>query len=190
MITASKLFLNTDKRIIVFFVKFVLIYVSLYLFNYAIIGVTSPSGIYIEWIDKHFNYLIAFRGFLLNVSSHIMRLFGYIPTVINDGMYIAGGVGVTLALPCLGIGIIFFWWAFVLSFPQLTSHKIKYFAVGTFVFVSLNIIRICLLSAFLSHGYNKNINHHLIFNIITYIAMFILIFKWINLSTTDNLKHE
>lgn len=177
--------MRTDKRIIFFFVKFILLYCLLYGFNYAFTGITSPPNYYNPWLDQHLNYLSAFRVFLLSASSSLIDLFGYKSVIYKNSLHIVGGVGgIRLAFVCMGTAVICFWWAFVIAFPQTLINKIKYFILGTLIIVILNILRITFLTIYLANGSHRlGRNHHAIFNLIAYSVMSILIFFWINQST-------
>ena len=167
----------------VFFVKFILLFCLFYGFNYAFTGIVSPPNYYNPWIDQHFNYLRFFRNFLLHTSSLFVGLFGYHAVITGHHMRVDGGGGIRLAYACMGLGILCFWWAFVLAFPQKIAYKVKYLCIGTLAIILLNVMRISLLSIYLSHATLAYKYHHFLFNVATYAVIFFLIFKWIDKST-------
>ena len=103
-----------------------------------------------------------------NISGHYLN-------VIN-------GASVHLESGCIGIGILRFWWAIILAYPQKTGLKLKYFFLGTFGFLLLNIARFCVLAVVYTKSAGtpfRNMDHHFIFNCLTYMVLFIFLYKWL-----------
>lgn len=81
---------------------------------------------------------------------------------------------------CLGIGIFSFWGAFIIANEGTALNKLKWVLIGTLTIWLINVGRIVLL--LLAHN-NKwvspiNINHHTMFNIVAYGAIFLLMYAF------------
>jgi exosortase/archaeosortase family protein len=174
---------KTEKPITVFLVKFIVLFCLFYGINYGFIGLTIPGGLYWPWLDHHLNYVVAFRSFLLHSASAIIGLFGYRSIVAGYYLFVFNGATLRMVYSCIGLGILSFWWAFVLSFPQSRAAKIRYFLLGTVLIIAMNIIRISALAILYTKYSGKqyrNIDHHLIFEICVYGVLFFMMYRWIN----------
>jgi exosortase/archaeosortase family protein len=147
-------------------------------------GVTVPGGMYSPWLDKHLDYVQAYRDFLLHASAFFIRLFGKHTEIGEFRVGINHGAGVRLVYSCLGFAIFSFWWAMILAFPQTMKNKLKYFFGGTFVIIIMNIIRIVGVAIIFTSDWGRahqNFDHHLMFNIIVYGILFYMLYKWFNI---------
>jgi len=184
----NRIYKHIDKQIVLFLVKFVVLFILFYGFNYGFIGITAKGGLYWEWLDKHLNYVAAFRSFLLHTSAGILNILGFRSVAAGYYLFVVNGATLRMVYSCIGLGILSFWWAFVLSFPQTKAAKAWYFIWGTIVITAMNIIRITALAIlytkYSGKGY-KNIDHHLIFEICVYGVLFFMIYKWLNLPVAE-----
>jgi exosortase/archaeosortase family protein len=165
---------------------FLLLYGIFYGFSQFTIGITSPGGgFYSQFIDTHLNWFAGLRAFFLNTSAAIIRFFGYTVTVyLPYRMKITDGAGVVMVHSCVGTAILSFWWAMILGFPQTLANKIKYFVAGTLSIFILNLARIAGVAMILSTPWGKahrNIDHHLLFNLVVYGFLFLMLYKWFNI---------
>ena len=164
-----------------FFVRFVLLFLAFYFFNIFFLGITTAEGkLYSPFLDQKLNYISWLTNSILYVANAIDHLFGihsYVQNAYNIKTY--SGASVTVWLPCLGLGIMSFWVAFIIA--DVNSWKKKLFwilaGVGTIWFI--NCWRIALLLLALEKNWYQNtyIDHHTIFNIVAYII--ILFMTWL-----------
>lgn len=171
-------------------VIFLLLYCFFYFGNKAFTGLTVPHGYYIPFLDQHLNYVRAFRNFLLQSSAFLLRLAGHSTYVYDQGIKMEHG-GVRLIYACLGFAILSFWWAMILAFPQTIKNKLLYFFGGTVIIITLNIIRITAVALVFNSDWghaHRNVDHHLIFNIISYGILFYMLYRWFNLKPSNPSK--
>jgi exosortase/archaeosortase family protein len=183
---------KSDWPIVTFLVKFVLLFALFYCLTYGFIGITVPGGLYSEWLAKNFNYVAAFRSFLLHSASAVISLFGYKSIVVGYYLFVLNGATIRMIYSCIGLGILSFWWAFVLAFPQTVAAKARYFIIGSLLIIIMNIIRVSALAMIYSRYkhrvvYNA-VDHHLIFEICVYAVLFFMIYKWLNAPVNNAQK--
>ncbi|MBS1773982.1 MAG: archaeosortase/exosortase family protein [Bacteroidetes bacterium] len=168
-----------ENIIAVFIAKFSVLFTVSYAFDYAMTGITVPGGYYNEWIDNHFNYVAFLRTLILKSAGFVVHHFGFDYTIDQYHLRIPNVSTVKMVFSCIGTGILCFWWAFVLSFPQPAKSKARYLLVGTLVIVLLNILRVAGLVMIRSVNSMKHtkIDHHLIFNIVVYVLIFLMIVR-------------
>lgn len=164
---------------------FLALYGLFYGFTQFTIGITAPEGYYNEFIAAHLDWFAGLRAFFLKISAAVIRLFGYDVTVyLPFRMKITDGAGVVMVHSCVGAAILSFWWAMILAFPQTRANKIKYFVAGTILIFVLNIIRIAGVAMIISTSWGKahrDIDHHMLFNIVVYGLLFLMLYKWFNI---------
>lgn len=170
--------------IIAFVVLFALLFALMYYGNLFFIGITTQGGgFYSPLLDEYFNYVKWFRSFLLHASSLLPAILGYESRVSDFHIYLTGGSYIKLVHTCLGLGLLSFWVAFVLSYPQSRKEKILYLLIGCGVIILLNIIRItALLLIYSKNGtaQYKDFDHHLYFNIGVYTIIFFMMKRWMD----------
>lgn len=156
-----------------FFVsRFLIIFVALYYFNIAFIGITGRGGVYIEFIDQHLNYIRWLRESIIYLSSVVLHLFHYDTIRLPYHLKIIDGVRVGVGYSCLGYGIMSFQIALALSYPFKYLVRRVYLFVGLLIIYILNILRISAVGIAYTELSNFNIDHHFIFNIISYFVIF------------------
>jgi exosortase/archaeosortase family protein len=169
-----------DKSIRLFVLKFLFYFILFYGLSYAAIALSVSGGYYIPFIEKHFNYVSGLRRLLVNVARYIASGFGYTCHVSGYTLYVNGGVGVHVGVSCAGIGLISFWWAFVLAFPQTLKMKLAYLTIGSAVIMLLNVIRVAGLAIVYTRYGRQTVDHHLLFNIVAYAVLLLMIIKSID----------
>ena len=146
----------------------------LYYGTYAFIGLSAKGGLYIEWL-KYVDYVGLYRKILLKSSEGLLTILGY--NAYTRGsfyLYINGKNGIQLIYECLGIGILSFWVAFVVTDIYGTiKAKLKWVLIGITVVTLLNILRLTLL---LVAANKKWVNvmlfdHHTFYNTMLYIIV-------------------
>ncbi len=167
-----------------FVAAFFIIYGCLYAFNYAWTGLTIPGGSYSAWLAKNGDYISGLRLIILKGASALLSLFSYDNYVSGYYLHINGGKTVRMVYSCIGLNIIFVWWAFIISFPQLVKNKLVYIVAGTMFITLLNMVRIALVavSPYKGNFMNTSLDHHTVFNFMVYAIIVLVIFRIIDKS--------
>ena len=168
-----------NKPLISFIIKFLLIFLLLYLGTKLIIGLTYKEGLYVKFIDEYFNYVSWIKKSLMYGAQMVAKLLGY--TAIKEENYtirILKGRGVIISQGCVGYGVMSFWIAFVMSNQTNIRKKIIWSLMGLTIIWLINTIRIGLFLVAINKGWSMplGIDHHSWFNIFAYIGIFILIY--------------
>lgn len=170
-----------QKDILIYVIKFLIVFAIFYYGTVAIIGLSSPAGHYSLFVDKYLNYITGFRKGLLLGAKFLLKLAGYETYLANEFVLrLQNGKGVRMVYSCLGYGIMSFWAAFVIANKGDLIKKAAWILMGLFLICLINVLRICLL--LLSN--NKvlaipfHINHHTLFNVSAYLLIFILIWLY------------
>jgi exosortase/archaeosortase family protein len=165
-----------------FVLLFLIYYGVFYVSSRVFLQLVTPGFYYSPFFDNNLNLIGAYRSFMLYMSSVICHIAG-IPTFISgETLNMNNGSCVIVHFGCLGIDIISCWWAIVLAYPQTKLLKVKYFLAGTLGFICLNILRIGLLAILHKKSARPilaNMEHHTLFNIVSYILLFALLYKWL-----------
>jgi len=168
-----------------FVAGFLLVYGLLYSFNNLWLGLTIPGGYYNAWVAQNADYISALRNFILSGSSTLLEWFGYDTYVHGHYMRIIGGKAIRMVYSCIGLNIIFAWWAFNIAFPMALKRKLVYLLSGTVLIILLNMVRIALvaLSPYEGNFMNTSLDHHTVFNFVVYGLIILAIFRIINQNT-------
>ena len=144
-----------------------------------IVGVCAPGGYYSSFIDHYFNYVKWLRATIMYTCEYALSLVGYKTYLQNPYLLkLQGGLGVHIVYSCLGIGVMSFWGAFVFANERTWIQKLKWIIGGWIIIWSINVTRIVLLILATNKGWVApfNLDHHTLFNIAAYTAIFILIY--------------
>lgn len=164
-------------------VKFAALFISLFLVfyygNILFFGITSPGRNYSAFLADHLNYISALRWVLLHSSAFVLNCFGFATIVNNYDLLVAGHGMIQLVYSCLGLGVLSFFLAFVISYPKPLKPKIIFIVAGVLGIEILNVIRFVLLALFWNKQNNSIIDHHTIFNVIIYIIISITLYIWV-----------
>jgi len=166
---------NSKKnyRVIFFVSRFIIIFLLLYYFNELFIGITGEGGrFYSSFLDQHLNYIRWLRESIIYFSSLVLSIFNYDTIRLPYHIQIINGVKVGVGYSCLGYGIISFQIALALSYPFKYLVRRVYLVLGLFIIYILNILRISAVGIAYTELSNINIDHHFIFNIISYFVIF------------------
>ena len=162
-----------------FAIRFLSVFTLLYLFNLSFIGVTASGGLYIEWLDKHLNYIAQWRALNIHSTAMLLKLLGQ---QVETGIYtltVQNHSGFRLAYSCLGYGVMSFYAAFIVAFPKPAKSKGLVLFIGLLLIQTLNILRLTTISLFWKPAHaNAWIDHHLIFNIIIYAILLYILLIW------------
>lgn len=162
-----------------FTILFLILFLVFYYFNIFFFGITSEGNYYSAFLANHFNYIDWLRWLLLHSSAKIINWLGYTAITSKYQLLVAGNGGIRLVYTCLGLGIMSFFAAFVLAYPQPLKPKLIFLFAGLFIIQLLNVIRFILLSLFWNRHRQQAIDHHTIFNLIIYIIIVISLYFWI-----------
>lgn len=168
-----------------FVAGFLLIYGLLYGVNHLWMGLTIPGGYYSPWLAEYADYISSLRKLILAGSSTFLEWLGYDTYVHGHHMRIIGGKAIRMVYSCIGLNIIFVWWAFNIAFPQPVKRKIIYLLSGTVLIILLNMVRIALVALSPREGnfMNTSLDHHTVFNFVVYGLIILAIFRIINHNT-------
>jgi exosortase/archaeosortase family protein len=106
---------------------------------------------------------------LFNIETYTIP--GFVVRIVD-------GTGVTIAMDCVGYGVMSFWAAYVIASGGAIKRMLVWTFAGMFLLWFINVIRISLLLV----AYNKHwsmpfgIDHHTWFNIVAYIAIFAMMY--------------
>lgn len=169
-----------DKKIFsLFFVKFILLFCVFYYGTLMVIGLSSETGYYVGFIHHYFDYVSILKLSLLKGAGFVANLFGF-DTVTESGdlIRVVHARGVRVALSCLGIGVMSFWAAFILSNKLPIKQKTIWIFGGLLLLWVINTCRIGLFLVSINKGWQMplGLDHHTWFNIVAYAAIFIMIY--------------
>lgn len=173
----------TRNSAIRFGLNFILLFAFFYYFNLFYNGLTSPGGIYIDFLSQRLNYVQGLRNFLLQCSSTGLHWLGYQTKINNYSLMAVGFSKITLAYDCLGLGVMSFLTAFALTYPAKLKLKLWLLISITIAFQLLNIIRFMLLALYGKGEGIGQIDHHTVFNILIYVLISVTLYVWIEKST-------
>jgi len=168
-----------QQSFIKYLAKFILSFCVLYYGTIAFIGISSPGGYYVDFLNKYLNYVTWLRAGLLYSSTFVLDLFQY--QVYLPDMYtikLQNGRGVHIGYDCIGYGVLFFWIAFVFANTIPFASKVKWMAGGVLIIWMINVARVCLLLVAVNNNWKSpfNFDNHTWFNIVAYAAIFTMIY--------------
>ena len=173
--------LSTTKNValVSYLVKFIFSFCILYFGTVAFIGLVSPRGYYLPFLDHYVNYIAWLRASLLYAVSQLVSLTG--AQTFDSNIYSIGiknGSSIHIVYSCLGYGIMSFWTAFIVANTGDWKRKTSWIVSGILLIWCINVLRLFLL---LISNNNKwkvpfKIDHHTLFNIMAYGCIFILIY--------------
>jgi exosortase/archaeosortase family protein len=162
-----------------FVITFILLFLAFYYFNIFFFGITSHGHYYSAFFADHLNYIRGLRWILLNSSTQILNWLGFASITNDYDILVAGHGTLQVVYSCLGLGVISFFAAFVLSYPQKWKPKIIFLIAGIIGIEFLNIIRFVLLGIFWNKSDARIIDHHTIFNIFIYLIIAVVLYFWV-----------
>ncbi len=168
-----------DKNFISFSIKLIVVFLVAYYGTVAVIGLTSPGQHYSPFIQKYLNYPDWMRYSLLHGSKFLLSITGTETYITDDfRLRIPEGRGVFLSYSCIGYGVMSFWIAFVVASAGSAKRKALWWIGGLILIWLINILRISLLLVAINKDWDSpfGMHHHTLFNIVAYIAIFIVIY--------------
>jgi exosortase/archaeosortase family protein len=173
------MFDKKHRSFVSYLVKFLVIFILLNYGTFYFIGLATPGGYYLEFLDRYFDYPEGLLKSLLWGCQLLYSIFGISTFVANyDQLWIRGGAGVQVAYDCLGYGVMSFWAAYVLANTAPFLKKMKWLAGGWLLLWLINVSRISLFLKSVNEkwGMPFGVDHHTWFNIISYLCIFLMIF--------------
>ena len=172
--------------------KFLIVFISLfsllYFFNIIYFGFTLPGNHYSAYLDQHLNYIRYFRHLLLELTSLLLRIFGFTSITNDYELLVAGHGKIRLDYSCLGLGLMSFFIAFVIAYPRPLKGKIIFLISGILSIQILNIVRFVYLVLYWDKKNETVIDHHTLFNIVIYVILGIVLYFWIKRNDTKPLS--
>ena len=174
----SSLLIN-NKKLLLFIGCFFIID---YFFKGYISITDKTSNHFILFFSEYLNIVKWYRDLLLHGTRFFVEGLGY-TTRIHDNFYIQinNWNQVVIVYSCLGFGVISFWTAFIISNTGNLKYKLFWLFGGIVALTFLNIIRISLLliSNYRSFANVIPFDHHTMFNVLSYLLIFLLIWRYI-----------
>jgi exosortase/archaeosortase family protein len=165
-----------------FVILFLGLFFLLYYFNIFYMGITAPGNYYSSFLDEHLNYISGFRHILIAISAWVLRLFDYQVYTSDTTLHALNAGGINVVYSCLGFGVMSFFTAFVIAWPERSVRsKLLFIPAGLLLIQILNIARFILITLFWRQSpYRSMIDHHTLFNIILYGILLASIYFWID----------
>jgi exosortase/archaeosortase family protein len=161
----------TDKKFILFLVKFLVVFLVCYYGTIAIIGLSAEHGLHSPFVAQYLDYVSWIRTSLLYGSKWMLSMFG-VDTYFNNEYNIrqVNGRGIVIVYTCVGYGIMSFWTAFVVASVASWRKKLIWWAAGISFFWILNVTRLSLLLVATNKNWAMPLgwDHHTWFNLIAY----------------------
>jgi exosortase/archaeosortase family protein len=182
--------LHQKYKPLVYCIKFLSLFYSLYYFSIGFNGIVSPGGgIYNAFLDHYLNYLQWLRMSNMYVSNAMANAVGTMSYISGSQMLKIGeNIEVEIWLPCLGLGVISFWAAFVITNEGSIKQKLRWALFGIFAIWFINSCRITLLLIALDKNWRQidGIDHHDMFNIVAYAFILLMMYFYTRKSTSTN----
>ena len=179
------------KQFLIFGIKFILFFLLFYYGTKAVIALSATEGHYSRFVANNLDYVSLIKRSLIWGTRVLLSIF-QIDTYQLDPFIvrIKDGVGVRIAHGCVGYGVYSFWLAYVLSNSLKLKIKVKFIVIGLFLLWVINILRISLLLVTLQNNKRMpfGLDHHTWFNIVSYLAIFAMIYGFERKSVNHEKK--
>lgn len=176
-----------------FILRFLILFLGFHYANEFYIGITAPGGYYVPFLQEHINYVAWLRHSILYGAKIVAAVFGYQSTI--NGPYIlksVTGAEVRMVYSCIGLGVMTFWLAFTLAHSIPWKKKVFWLSIGVLSIWIINCTRVAVIMIATIKNWNpsKYLNHHDIFNILSYILLIILMLIFIKKEGMHNTHIE
>ncbi len=160
-----------------FFGRFLLIFLPLYFINNFYWGLIDPKNYYSPFLANYLNYFSVITASILHTSNVFLHGLGISSLVYGKIIYVINGKSLSMDVPCIGLGIMFFWIAFITAGSSATRHKITWCLGGVASIWVINCLRVTILLYSLEKDWNigKYVDAHNMFNYAAYSLILILI---------------
>jgi len=117
---------------------------------------------------------------LLKLSVFVFSFTNYSIIHGYDTISIVGSAGVRIGNPCVGFGLLFGFFALIVSYPAPWKKKFWFIPLGSFLIIFINVIRIVSLTiSQYKNGDFMKLEQHDFYNYIAYTLIFILWVVWV-----------
>lgn len=160
-------------------VKFIGLFVLIYLVTFSVIGLSAPGGYYSSIIHDYFDYVSWLRTSLLYGSKWALSIFGYDTYIAEKYLLkLKDGGGVRVVYSCLGYGVMSFWIAFIYANKGNIKRKLIWMLGGLLIVWMINVVRISLLLIAVNKRWyiHAPLDHHTLYNVVAYLIIFVLIY--------------
>lgn len=169
-----------DNVAVRFGVSFLVLFLLFYYFNIYFFGATQPGNHYFPVLAEHFNYIKVLREGLLAATGFLIKALGFISIHNGYELLVVGHQRIVLIYSCLGLGVMSFFAAFVITYPKKLKSKIVFLLTGLLSIQILNICRLALLALYWDRTKARIIDHHVIFDVLIYIFISASLYLWVN----------
>lgn len=163
--------------------RFAFVFLVLCFVFYSYIGIISPGGkTYIPFLEQYVNFPAWLTYFICKCAKGLLQFCGYhVYQKKLNNVTISGSRGVNIIWACLGFRVISFWAAFIAAHTAGWKYKLKWILLGVVLITGINILRIVFIALGLYYNWKafNAIEPHFAFNIVSYIAIFGLMFWFI-----------
>jgi exosortase/archaeosortase family protein len=165
---------KSNFNIIYFLIIFFILYYGFIIY----VGLSTPGGkIYSSFLYSYLDIPDWLSMFVAKSSTLLLKVLGYNAyqrSAVNVSIH--GSRGATIAWGCIGAGVMFLWFAFIIAHKAKPAYKLKWISTGILLIFLFNILRISFIV--LSYKYNwtyfRSFNAHSTFNFITYVIIILL----------------
>jgi exosortase/archaeosortase family protein len=157
-----------------YFIKLLLLVGLLYWFNTFYLDVINPQkSVYNPFFAEYLNYPAWLVYSILNTAKFITNIFGINSFIENASILKAtGGTSVFMAPDCIGLGVMSFWFAFVIAERNSIKRKLFWIFSGIVAIWLINCLRVALILVATQNNWPINFSkfwdHHRIFNACMY----------------------
>ncbi len=165
------------------FLKFILVFVSVFLICYFgalfITGIAIKGGFYSSFVEKYFNLSAWLRTSLIAGTKLFVSFFN-IETIRTSEyiLRIPNANGIKIVYSCLGFAVMSFWTAYIIATAADKQKKIRWLFIGLLLIWIINVLRISMviIAGRKEWKFPLGLDHHSWFNIIAYLAIFIMMY--------------
>jgi exosortase/archaeosortase family protein len=185
---------NQQYFLISYCIKFLSLVLGFYYFSIGFNGIVSPEGgYYSSFLDHYFNYIDWIRQsniYLSNIMAHALGTNSYVAD--SQMLKVGKNIEVEIWLPCLGLGVISFWSAFIITNSGSFKRKLTWGILGNLAIWFINSCRITLLLVALDRDWKESphIDHHDMFNIVAYGFIFLLMYFYTKNMAPSNISSD
>jgi exosortase/archaeosortase family protein len=155
-----------------YLLRFILFFVPLYYFNLFFIGLVTPVNLYSPFLDHNLNYVEWFWSATMSFSNNLARLLGLNSYTIfpTHHLQVVNGTYLYVGIACLAIGIMIFWFSFIMAEKGSWKKKLTWCLGGIAGLWILNCVRIAFILMAFQYKWNAvtHMDHHTAFNRICY----------------------
>ena len=152
-------------------------FILIYIFYTVLRKIESIDILYVDTLNKYAQLLLIGSKFFTEIFGFEVVTYGKTIKIIDDFK----ASGIFLDRGCMGRNIMLGYVALITVFPGKFIHKLWYIPMGLVVITIVNILRISglAITAYCCPEYS-DINHYLVFKIVSWIIIFLMWVIWFN----------